>query len=59
MDDYYLPLSLTSHLLITPLGVDCKFAVLNNNNNNNNKKNPKHNLYISNLYYCASFQGPV
>jgi len=34
MDDYSLPLSLTSHLLIAPLGVDCKFAVLNNNNNN-------------------------
>jgi len=31
MDDYSLPLSLTSHLLIAPLGVDCKFAVLNNN----------------------------
>jgi len=29
MDDYSLPLSLTSHLLIAPLGVDCKFAVLN------------------------------
>jgi len=29
MDDYYLPLSLTPHLLIAPLGVDCKFAVLN------------------------------
>ena len=32
MDDYSLPLSLTSHLLIAPLGVYCKFAVLNNNN---------------------------
>jgi len=32
MDDYSLPLSLTSHLLIAPLGVDCKSAVLNNNN---------------------------
>ena len=31
MDDYSLPLSLTSHLLIAPLVVDCKFAVLNNN----------------------------
>jgi len=30
MDDYSLPLSLTSHLLIAPLGVDCKFAVPNN-----------------------------
>jgi len=29
MDDYSLPLSLTSHLLIAPLGVNCKFAVLN------------------------------
>ena len=29
MDDHSLPLSLTSHLLIAPLGVDCKFAVLN------------------------------
>jgi len=29
MDDYSLPLSLTSLLLIAPLGVDCKFAVLN------------------------------
>jgi len=29
MDDYYLPLSLTSQLLIAPLGVDCKFAGLN------------------------------
>ena len=28
MDDYSLPLFLTSHLLIAPLGVDCKFAVL-------------------------------
>jgi len=30
MDDYSLPLSLTSHLLIAPLGVECKFVVLNN-----------------------------
>ena len=29
MDDYSLTLSLTSHLLIAPLGVDCKFAILN------------------------------
>jgi len=29
MDDYSFPLSLTLHLLIAPLGVDCKFAVLN------------------------------
>ena len=36
MDDYSLPLSLTSHLLIAPLGVDCKFAVPNNNNKKKN-----------------------
>jgi len=30
MDDCSLSLSLASHLLIAPLGVDCKFAVLNN-----------------------------
>jgi len=29
MDDYSLPLTLASHLLIAPLGVDSKFAVLN------------------------------
>jgi len=32
MDDYSLLLSLTSHLLIASLGVDCKFAVLNKKN---------------------------
>jgi len=34
MDDYSLPLSLTSHLLIAPLGVECKFVVLNNKKKN-------------------------
>ena len=33
MDDYSLQLSLTSYLLIAPLGVDCKFAVLNKKKN--------------------------
>ena len=35
MDDNSLLLSLPSHLLIAPLGVDSRLAFLNNNNNNN------------------------
>jgi hypothetical protein len=39
MDDYSLPSPLlTPHLLIAPLGVDCKFAVLYNNKRNSLKK---------------------
>jgi phage-related protein len=52
MDDYSLPSSLLpSHLLIAPLGVDCKFAVPYNNNNNNNKKESL------NKHMCCVLQG--
>jgi len=55
MDDYSLLLSLTPHLLIAPLGVDCKFAVLNNNNKKNlTEQHFKFMLHtVQVLYMCT------